>query len=60
MSNGDVLSLVCLVLFVTLIPFFVIVAMLSRIRHIVSRIDKSVATLRAPKEVGVEHNRRDQ
>ena len=60
MSDGMIFSLVCVGLLVILLPFFVIVAMLSRIRHMLTRLEKSLSALRAANEVGVSQNRGNQ
>jgi hypothetical protein len=57
MSDGMIFSLVCLGLLVLLLPFFVIIAMLSRIRHMLTRLERSVDSLRTAKEVGIKYNR---
>ncbi len=56
MTDGMILSIVCLGLLVYLLPFLVILAMLSRIRYMVTQIQKSLASPRNPKEKPVGDN----
>lgn len=60
MSDGLIVSLICLGLLVALLPFFIIMAMLSRIRHMLTRIEKSLASLRDSKEERVGNHAGDQ
>jgi len=53
MGDWMIVSLVCLCLLAGLLPFFLIIAMLSRIRHTLSRLEKSVSSLRQPEQVRV-------
>jgi hypothetical protein len=50
MTDGLFVTLVCAGLLIILLPSFIIMAMVSRIRYMVGRLEKSVALLRKAEE----------
>lgn len=58
-SVDYIIMYVCIALLVAFLPFFILVAMLSRIRHDVKRLRRLVESLGKAKEPGVGNHRSD-
>jgi hypothetical protein len=55
-SNNEVVFWVSLCLLITLLPSLVIMAMVSHVRHMLTRLERSVASLRQAEKPGVREN----